>query len=52
MKNRYSFRVLTIGTMLIVALTAPAQQTAPRPGVTDKDDHGPSAGQDDAPMVG
>ena len=50
MKNRYSFRVLTIGTMLIVALTAPAQQTATRP--TDKDEHGQSAGQDDVPVVG
>jgi Spy/CpxP family protein refolding chaperone len=52
MKNRYSFRVLTIGTVLIVALTAPAQQTATRPGVTDKDEHGQSATQDDVPIVG
>jgi hypothetical protein len=52
MKNRYSFRVLTIGTMLIVALTAPAQQTATRPGGTDKDEHGQSASQDDVPKVG
>jgi Spy/CpxP family protein refolding chaperone len=50
MKNRYSFRVLTIGTILIVALTAPAQQTATRP--TDKDEHGQSAAQDDVPIVG
>src|SRR5882762_2544414 len=49
MQNRYSFRVITIGTMLIVALTAPAQQTATRP--TDKDEHGQSAAQDDVPTA-
>jgi Spy/CpxP family protein refolding chaperone len=42
MKNRYSFRLLTIGTMLIVALTAPAQQTSAGPG---------GALQDGAPKV-
>ena len=36
----------------MVALTAPAQQTATRPGVTDKDEHGQSAAQDDVPIVG
>src|SRR5258706_5740938 len=51
MTNHYSFRLLAIGTMLMVALTAPAQQTATRPGVTDKDEHGQSAAQDDVPIV-
>ncbi|SPE56511.1 hypothetical protein SBV1_2420029 [Verrucomicrobia bacterium] len=52
MKNRYSLRVLTVGTMLVVALTAPAQQTAKRLGGTDKDEHGQSAAQEDVPVVG
>ena len=52
MKNRYSIRVLTIGTMLIAALTASAQQTATQPDVTNKDEHGQSAAQDDVPIVG
>ncbi len=38
--------------MLIVALTAPAQQTATRPGVTDKREHGQGAAQDEVPIVG
>ena len=52
MKNGYAFCVLTIGTMLIVGLTAPAQQCATRPGVTDKDKHDQSVAQDDVPIVG
>ena len=46
------FRLLAIGTMLIVALTAPAQQTATGPGGTDKDEHGQRAAQGDVPTVG
>ena len=38
--------------MLIVALTAPAQQTATRPGGTDKGEHDQSAPQADVPIVG
>ena len=49
MKDHYSFRVITVGTILIVALTAPAQQIATRP--TDKDEHGQSAAQDDVPTA-
>ncbi|HWW01128.1 MAG TPA: hypothetical protein VNZ64_15640 [Candidatus Acidoferrum sp.] len=52
MRNRYSFRVLTVGSMLIVALTALAQQTATRPDGTGKDEHRQSAAQDDVPIVG
>jgi Spy/CpxP family protein refolding chaperone len=52
MTNRYSFRLLTIGALLIVALTAPAQQTATGPGGTDKDEHGQRATQGDVPIVG
>jgi Spy/CpxP family protein refolding chaperone len=52
MINRYSFRLLTIGTMLIVALTAPAQQTATGPGATDKDEHGQRPTQGGVPTVG
>jgi len=37
--------------MLIVALTAPAQQTATGPGGTDKDEHGQRGAQDDVPTV-
>src|SRR5439155_1643135 len=40
-----------IGTMLIVALTAPAQQTATGPGGTDKDKCGQGGAQDDVPSV-
>ncbi len=46
------FRLLAIGTMLIVALTAPAQQTATGPGGTDKNEHGQRAAQGDVPTVG
>jgi len=52
MTNRCSFRLLTIGTMLTVALTAPAQQTSTGPGGTDKDEHGQRATQGDVPIVG
>jgi len=52
MKNRYILHVLTAGIMLIVALAAPAQQTAMRPGSADKGEHGQSAAQDDVPIVG
>jgi len=38
--------------MLMVALTAPAQQTSTGPDATDKDEHGQSAAQDDVPIVG
>jgi len=38
------FRLLGIGTMLIVALTAPAQQTATGPGGTNKDERGVQGG--------
>jgi Spy/CpxP family protein refolding chaperone len=51
MKNRYSFRLLTIGTMLIASLTAPAQQTATGPGGADNDGHAQRASQDGAPKV-
>ncbi len=44
-------RLLAIGTMLIVALTAPAQQTATRPGGTDKEEHGQRGAQDGVPTV-
>jgi len=37
--------------MLIVALTAPAQQTATGPGGTDKDERGQRGAQDDVPTV-
>jgi Spy/CpxP family protein refolding chaperone len=45
------FRLLAIGTMLVVALTAPAQQTATGPGGTDKDKRGQGGAQDDVPAV-
>ena len=45
------FRLLAIGTMLIVALTAPAQQTATGPGGTDKQERGQGGAQDDVPTV-
>jgi Spy/CpxP family protein refolding chaperone len=38
--------------MLIVVLAAPAQQTATRPGSSDKGEHGQSAAQEDVPIVG
>ena len=46
------FHLLAIGTMLIVALIAPAQQTATGPGATDKVEHGQRAAQGDVPTVG
>ena len=52
MKNRFSFRLLTIGTMLIVVLTVSAQQTATRPGGSGKDEPFRSAAQDEVPIVG
>ena len=45
------FRLLAIGTMLIIALTAPAQQTATGPSGTGKDEHGQGAAQGDVPTV-
>jgi Spy/CpxP family protein refolding chaperone len=44
-------RYLAIGTMLIVALTAPAQQTATGPGGANKDEHGQRTAQGDVPTV-
>jgi Spy/CpxP family protein refolding chaperone len=44
-------RYLAIATMLIVALTAPAQQTATGPGGTDKEEHGQRGAQGDVPKV-
>lgn len=44
-------RLLAIGTMLIVPLTAPAQQTATGPGGTDKQERGQRGAQDDVPTV-
>jgi hypothetical protein len=46
------FRLLAIGAMLMVALTAPAQQIATAPGGTDKDEHGQRTAKDDVPTVG
>src|SRR5436853_401733 len=45
------FRLLAIGTMFIVALTAPAQQTATGPGGTDKDERGQGGAQSGVPKV-
>jgi hypothetical protein len=44
-------RLLAIGTILILALTAPAQQTAIGPGVADKQEHGQRGAQADLPTV-
>jgi Spy/CpxP family protein refolding chaperone len=44
-------RLLAIGTLLIVVLTASAQQTATRPGGTDKEEHGQRGSQDGVPTV-
>jgi Spy/CpxP family protein refolding chaperone len=38
------FRLLSIGTLLIVALTVPAQQTAAGPGSSGKDEHSAQSG--------
>jgi Spy/CpxP family protein refolding chaperone len=45
------FHLLAIGTMLVAALTAPAQQTATGPNGTDKDKHSQRAAQGDMPTV-
>jgi Spy/CpxP family protein refolding chaperone len=45
------FRYLATGTVLIVALAAPAQQTATGPRGTDKDEHGQRAAPSDVPTV-
>jgi Spy/CpxP family protein refolding chaperone len=52
MKNRYSFRLLTIGTLLIAALAAPAQPAATGPGATNKDEQGQRPTQGGVPTVG
>jgi hypothetical protein len=39
------FRLLAIGTMLMVTLTAPAQQTATAHGGTDNEQHGQHSAQ-------
>ena len=44
-------RLLAIGTMLIVALTAPVQQTATRPAGTDKEEHAQRGAPDGVPTV-
>jgi hypothetical protein len=44
-------RLLAIGTMLILALTAPAQQTTTGPGGTVKQERGQRGAQDDLPTV-
>ena len=51
MTNYCLFRLLGIVTMLIVALTAPAQQTATGPGGTDKQERGQRDAQDDVPTL-
>jgi Spy/CpxP family protein refolding chaperone len=44
-------RLLAIGTLLMVALTAPAQQTATGPSGTDKEKHGQGDAQEGVPTV-
>jgi hypothetical protein len=44
-------RLLAIGNILLLALTAPAQQTATGPGGTDKQERGQRGAQDDLPTV-
>ena len=44
-------RLLAIGSLLIVVLTAPAQQTATGPGGTDKQERRRRGAQDDLPTV-
>jgi Spy/CpxP family protein refolding chaperone len=44
-------RLLAIGNILLLALTAPAQQTASGPGGTDKQERGQRDAQDDLPTV-
>jgi Spy/CpxP family protein refolding chaperone len=44
-------RLLAIGTMLLVALTAPAQQTATRPDGTAKEERAQRGAQDGVPTV-
>jgi phosphoenolpyruvate-protein kinase (PTS system EI component) len=45
------FRFLATGTILMFALTAPAQQSATRPAATDKEEHSQRAAQDGVPTV-
>jgi Spy/CpxP family protein refolding chaperone len=44
MKNKSLVRLLSIGTMFILALTAPAPQSAADPAGVDKNEHGQSSG--------
>jgi Spy/CpxP family protein refolding chaperone len=44
MKNKYLFRLLTFGTLSILALTAPAPRSAAEPGDVDKKEHGQGGG--------
>ena len=45
------FRLLAIGTMLMFALTAPAQQSATGPAGSDKEEHAQRGAQDGVPTV-
>ncbi len=45
------FHSLAIGTILIFALTAPAQQAATAPGAADKNEHAQPDTQDGVPTV-
>ena len=45
------FHSLAIGTILIFALTAPAQQAATAPGAADKNEHAKPDTQDGVPTV-
>jgi Spy/CpxP family protein refolding chaperone len=45
------FHSLAIGTILIFALTAPAQQAATAPGAADKNEHSQVGTQDGVPAV-
>jgi hypothetical protein len=44
-------RLLAIGTMLMFALTAPAQQSSTGPAGTDKEEHAQRGAQDGVPTV-
>jgi Spy/CpxP family protein refolding chaperone len=50
-KTMNRIRLLAIGTMLILALNAPAQQTATGQGDTDKQERGQRGSQNDLPTV-
>src|SRR5260370_18531329 len=50
-KTMNRIRLLAIGTMLIVALTAPGQQAANGPGGADNKERGQRGAQDDVPTV-